>query len=141
MEISILKMNMNHMKRTTPSLQNTIPLNLMMTMNNMKRNLNHLLMMFLMNNIEKILKAWIMVQMENLNMSLMNKTFRGLVREGVEEAMGAKPPWTSEIYGFQWISRPQQKCWAPPEKTKKLEPPPWRKSWQHLWKLKRSLSK
>ena len=123
MDISILKMNMNHMKRTTPSLQNTIPLNLMMMMNNMKRNLNHLLMMFLMNNIEKILKTLMMVQMGNLNMSLMNKTFRGLVREGVEEAMVAKPPlnqWNLWIsVDFQALTE----VLSLPEKTKKLEPP------------------
>ena len=81
MEISILKnLNMNHMKPLTPSLQNIVPLNLMMIMmKNMKRNLNHLLMMFLMNNIEKILKTRIMVQMVNLSMSHMNETFKRLL--------------------------------------------------------------
>jgi len=33
-------------------------------------------------------------------------------------AMGAKPPWNSEIYGFQGVFRPQRV----------LSPPPWKEN-------------
>ena len=50
----------------------------------------------------------------------MNNDIRGVFRGG---AMGAKPtPWTSEIYRFQRVFRPQRVL-SPPGKKKKLAPP------------------
>jgi len=43
-------------------------------------------------------------------------------------AMGAQPPWTVEIYGFQGVLRPQRVLSPPPVKKKMLSPP-WQNSW------------
>ena len=51
---------------------------------------------------------------------------QGRIQRG---AMGAKPPpWTSEIYWFQGVFRPQRVL-SPPGKGKKNLSPPWTNSW------------
>ena len=47
---------------------------------------------------------------------------------------GAKPPWTSEIYWFQGVFRPQRVLSPPPQKNfKKFKPPPRTNSWIRPW--------
>ena len=50
-----------------------------------------------------------------------------------EGAMGAKPPWTSEIYWFQGVFRPQRVLSPTPRKIKKIKPPPRTNSWICPW--------
>ena len=53
---------------------------------------------------------------------------RGVVRG----AMGAKPPWISEIYRIHGVFGPQRVLSPPPGKKTKCKPP-WTNSWLRPW--------